>query len=470
MATRKYTSRHTVTRELSDDAKIAKIEAFAGKEVTNKLVELYGPYAYDIYEKAFTAPAHLMAYTDGNFRDSKASLSYLAEHELSNKQLAQLFNTTETAVEAKKASYRVEHQADTRDEATPSTATAERSFDNRVDSRTGSSTGSSQQSAQETTPDAEDAPEMTLDDYVKYYKKEDRPLKGQAFKDAAYKDFGKGEGVSSKIYVEWQNDGNPTIGKGNLIFPKILLDPKASKKQKDKAGTLSGYKQRFREMELTKVVNGRTVTLTIAEKDKIFDDLVAAVKNKTLKTRNENGYNVVISPASAAQVRMSEAGMRKQFDKDIDAVLQRTYKGLGKGNPTKGKEIFDKYPKDLQLALAHAYYVGNPGANITQAIQKGEVNPQDPVQVLTKLSQVRYVGDEKTLQKLERLNPEVFNPAKQSQMKQQYTKNRKNAAPVYDARQIGKVADSLSVAQNRYQENYLKKQQPYRVADASNGR
>lgn len=90
MATRRYTNRRTVSRELSDAAKIAKMEAFIGKEVTAKLVETYGPYAYDIYRKALSGPAYLMPYTDGQYRASKATISYLAENELTTEQLGRI--------------------------------------------------------------------------------------------------------------------------------------------------------------------------------------------------------------------------------------------------------------------------------------------------------------------------------------------------------------------------------------------
>jgi len=470
----RYVRKRTI-RELSDDAKIAQIQKKINdpKDKNNKehlqaLLDKYGPYAYDIVQMSLAEPSNLLKRAGvANKYLTKDALAYFATEDVSSATLATAIKKREMEVDATLANVKLNHimEAPAFD-----LSSNQGQLEQRLDTRDNTSNepvvqevvAIEQPKEQQVTPTNDEPttadivgtanlPPMTLDDYMRYYREEDRPLTGKAMQDAAYEDFGKGEGVSSRIYVEWQNKGNPTIGKGNLIFPEVLLDPNASAADKRRAGSLPAYKERFKQMELTKTVGGRQVKLTAEEKGKIFDDMVNAVKNKTLRTQNINGYNVITSPASAANIRMSETAMRKQFDKDYADRIQRTYEGLGKGDASKGEEIFNKYPRELQLSLLHAYYAGNPGLNISNAIKSGTLNPEDPVAVLTKLANERIVADKEALTMLQKVNPEEFTDTKIKALQAQYKRNKKKRAPIYDAQQMGEAADSLSTAAARRQ-------------------
>lgn len=477
----KYRSKPQVRRELSDEAKLARLRQWEqqyklNSEDINKLIEKFGPYAYDVVRYARAEPANVANRINQPFRNSNRTIHYFAETEMDTATLAKAIKKSEMQVEAGLAQYNIDAKQTLENAEIKSVQmTADRQqkkFEEQVDEHV----AAKDEPVREEQPQLVTAPEetntndenddviitgesigvtMTLDDYVKYYEPKDKPLKGQELKDAAYNDFGKGEGVSLKIHVEQPNKGSPTIGVGNVIFPQQLLDPNLSAEKKKKYGSLPAYKQRFMNMGLTKTVGSREVPLSAAEKGKIFDDLVTAVKNGTLVTKNEGGFNVIVSPASAKNVNMPAASIRKQFDKDIDAALKKTYTGLGKGNQAKGKEILEKYPRDLQLALLHAYYGGTPGLRITKAIQEGKVNPEDPVAVLTKLANERIVGDDQALEALRNLNPEEFTDAKIAELKRKYRAGRRSSssprAPIRDARQMGHAADSLDNAQRRRQ-------------------
>jgi len=485
----KYVKTRTV-RELTDDAKIAQVQKLIveQEDATNRnnletLISKYGPYAYDIIKVAQSEDAEI-SLKHINITDKKTPeeiIAHFAQNDISSADLATLLKKREMEIDSGIANYKIATMQD----VAPAVDLSEQQqkLEQRVDDRepTGhvidvqkregetinqptEPVATAEEAAPTPTPQAEEKkedtpsteqivemaqlPQMTLDDYVKYYKPEDKPLTEKELQEVAYKDFAKGEGRSQRIYVEQPNKGNPTIGTGNLIFPEQLLDPNV--KNKEKYGSLPAYKERFQQMKLYKNVGGKEVPLTAQEKGKIFDDLVTAAKNNTLKTKNINDCYVIVSPASAAKVIMREADMKTQFNKDFNAQMEKMYKGIGKGNKEKGKEIFSKYPKDLQLSLMHAYYAGTPGANISKAIAKGEVNPENPVEVLTQIAKERTVGDDEALAMLQKLNPEEFSDQKIAQYKQKYQKNRKNPrstnAPRVDARQMGEAADSLSQA------------------------
>lgn len=57
-------------------------------EQVNKIANKYGAYAYDLCYKAVDAPAELVDYTDGKFRNTRFSISYMAQNDLSQEQLA----------------------------------------------------------------------------------------------------------------------------------------------------------------------------------------------------------------------------------------------------------------------------------------------------------------------------------------------------------------------------------------------
>lgn len=488
-----YVKKRTV-RELSDDAKIAQVQKLIVEQenATNRnnletLINKYGPYAYDIVKMAQSEEAEI-SLKRINITDKKTPeevIAHFAQNDVSSADLATLLKKREMEIDAGIAQYKISAAQNV--PAPIDLSTQQQKLEERVAEKTedreptghvvdvqhregetvnqtsepvaaneAATTPTPQPEAKkEDTPSTEQIvemaklPPMTLDDYVKYYKPEDKPLTENELREVAYKDFANGEGRSQKIYVEQPNKGNPTIGTGNLIFPEQLLDPNV--KNKEKYGSLPAYKERFQQMKLYKSVGGKNVPLTAQEKGKIFDDLVTATKNKTLRTKSVNGVNVIVSPASAANVVMNEAEMKSQFNKDFNAQLDKLYKGIGNGNKEKGKEIYSKYPKDLQLSLLHTYYAGTPGNNISKAIAAGKVNPENPIEVLTQIAKERTVGDDQALAMLQQMNPEEFSDEKIAAYKKKYKAGKNNPrsprAPRVDARQMGEAADSLRVAQ-----------------------
>ena len=178
---------------------------------------------------------------------------------------------------------------------------------------------------------AEKAEEMTLDDYMQHYKKEDKPLTGQKLVDAAWNDFGKSEGLRRFVYQD--SKGHPTIGNGHLIIRKDQIYSKAAVEQ---------YKEKFKKLQLMKGDRA----LTADEKGKLYDNLIANMR-KTGKIGDTSQYGC-----------LSTAGMKQTFSGDF-AV-----------NYDKAKRVFpdiDKYPLKTQLSVVHAYYAG-AGNIITNTI------------------------------------------------------------------------------------------------------
>lgn len=463
-------NRNQTAQTMTDDAKVAAVQQLAVQQKDEQLkkdlaalIEKYGPYAYDIVKivQSSEAEAKLKQINFNEKMTAKEAISRFANQDVSTADLAKLFNQDELKIDANIAHYKetlISRTPQTEDLSAQQQKLEQKINDREPEANVIETVSKEQQQDSKTTqtdtPSLEtviqqaELKPMTLDEYVKYYKPEDKPLTEDELREAAYKDFAKGEGHSQRIYVEQPNKGNPTIGTGNLILPEQLLDPNV--KNKAKYGSLSAYKTRFQQMKLYKKSGSKNVPLTAQEKGKIFDDLVTAIKKKTLKTKNVNGVNVIVSPASAANVIMNEDGMKAQFNKDFNAQLDKLYKGLGKGNKEKGKEIYSKYPQDLQLSLLHTYYAGTPGRNISKAIADGKINPENPVEVLTKIAQERTVGTDEALKMLQKMNPEAFSDAKIAEYKRKYNRNRRKSnspnAPKVDALQMGAAADSLRLA------------------------
>lgn len=458
----KYKSKPQVRRELSDEAKLARLRQWEkqyklNSEDINKLIEKFGPYAYDVVRYARAEPANVAKRINQPFRNSNKTIHYFAETEINTATLAKAINKKEMQVEAGLAQYNIDAKQTLENAEIRSVQMTadkqQRKFEEKVDEHT------SQESQQRTaTPpqataeieEPEDAidfgdepqsvDEMTLDDYLKYYKPEDKPLTGKALEEAAFKDFGKGEGVSNRVYVEKQNYGHPTMGNGCLIIHRDLCKEPPSPAAIKKHGTVKGWKTIFRNQNLTDA-NGNP--LTAAQKDKIFEDLRTAVRNGTLRTQNINGYNVVVSPASAANIRMPQAEIRKTFNTRFAANLKKVQEALGNGDAKKGAEIFNKYPKNLQLSLVHTYYAGKPGLRVTEAIKQGRIDPQDPQTVVDELKRIRS-------------------------SKSEGNKNAMNRASEAEARTRRAANDTIQDAQRKYAEMQAKMQQQKRQQNLNN--
>ena len=458
----KYRSRSGVRRELSDEAKLARLRQWEkefklNSDDINKLIEKYGPYAYDVVRLARAEPANVAKRINQPFRNSNNTIHYFAENEMTTATLAKAINKNEMKVEAGLAQYNISAKQTLENAEIKSVQMTadkqQKKFEEKVDEHA----ATKEEPVRDNKPEATITPEetitddltpeetmgvddMTLDDYLKYYKPEDKPLTGKALEEAAFKDFGKGEGVSTRVYVEKQNSGHPTIGNGCLIIHKDLCKEPPSKEAVKKHGTVQGWKNIFRNQNITDA-NG--TPLTSAQKDKIFEDLRAAVRNGTLRTKNIGGYNVVISPASAANIRMPQAEIRKTFNTRFAANLKKVQTALGNGDAKKGAEIFNKYPKNLQLSLVHTYYAGKPGNRITDAIQRGRIDPQNPQSVVDELRRIRS-------------------------SKSEGNRNQMNRASEAEARTRRAANDTIQDAQRRYAEMQAKLQQQKRQQNLDN--
>jgi len=452
----KYRSRSGVRRELSDEAKLARLRQWEkefklNSDDINKLIEKYGPYAYDVVRLARAEPANVAKRINQPFRNSNNTIHYFAETEIDTATLAKAINKNEMKVEAGLAQYNISAKQTLENAEIKSVQMTadkqQKKFEEKVDEHTATRSEPVRDSKPEETNTDDLTPEdvlgvddMTLDDYLKYYKPEDKPLTGKALEDAAYKDFGKGEGISTRIYVEKKNYGHPTMGNGCLIIHKDLCKEPPSKEAVKKHGTVAGWKTMFRNQKLTDA-NGNP--LTSAQKDRIFEDLRAAVRNGTLRTQSIGGYNVVISPASAANVRISQTEIRKTFNTRFAANLKKVQTALGNGDVKKGAEIFNKYPKNLQLSLVHTYYAGKPGTRITDAIQDGRIDPQNPQSVVDELRRIRS-------------------------SKSEGNRNQMNRASEAEARTRRAANDTIQDAQRRYAEMQAKLQQQKRQQNLDN--
>ena len=462
-------TRRTTKTALSDEAKIAKVQQMAANprfhlnaEHVNKLIEKYGPYAYDIIQQARQEPYNLMPRVGGKGCPTSKAIAYFATTDIPAETLATGLKIRTAEAKEKLAttlaglsqdgSAQPEPTAQNRlaaraDERMGSShdGTAQARLEVRVDERMAdghdgaavldapvqANNGQQQPIAKPTQPLLNTPVSLTLDAYAAHYEEGKGPLTGRALLDAAYDDFSNSEGFSKKLYVERPNYGHPTVGVGGLVVPRDLC-AKSLRKTKKRGESVSpydqvygvpgGWKDRFQKMELTDA-NGRKLTKT--EKGQIFEDLRTAVRNNTLRTRDENGYNVIVSPASASKVRSTSATLRKQFDANFKVMKDKACKALGHGNKAQGEEIFDKYPCDLQLALVHTYFAGRPGNKLTDDINAGRVDPQDPMAMVDEIKRLRSSKSEG--------NKNSMNRASEAEMK---TREEARDSLIYAQNQI----------------------------------
>lgn len=94
-------SKRQYTRKaLSDDQKQARMEVWAAKlglskEIVTNLKNNFGPYAYEIMQKAMTHPTELLQQAGLSHKSSKETIKYLSENKLDYKTIAKITNTPE---------------------------------------------------------------------------------------------------------------------------------------------------------------------------------------------------------------------------------------------------------------------------------------------------------------------------------------------------------------------------------------
>ena len=97
--TKKTIRRSTVKKELSEDAKKAKMEQWAvrlglPKNTAQKMLDKYGPYAYQMMEKAIVEPMNIKPIVNGKFRSSAGCVRYFVNNTLSDEQISKITGTS----------------------------------------------------------------------------------------------------------------------------------------------------------------------------------------------------------------------------------------------------------------------------------------------------------------------------------------------------------------------------------------
>ncbi len=326
-----------VKKELSEDAKVGQIEKWAvalgldAKETSAVMTEKYGPYAHEIMQKAMMKPSVLMSEVGGKASGSKGAVDYMVKHILSDEELAKVVHKTPQQVQAEMAEYRVAHPI--AEETIEQKEFRERQekfnqhFNDEMERR-------SEGKAQVVDPSKVDITKMTLEDYAKYCDPKDKPAANyKALVDEAYKDFVKGEGEVSQLYLD--PIGLPTIGVGHLVLSgKYIQKPEQVKNLQD----------RYASMPLVDA-NGKP--LSQAQKIADFQKIKTAYQKRSLKTEKNLPHCVTNLPTG----RLTKAGMRQVFEKDFKEKYDRTKKVVPN---------IDDMPLPVQLAVLHtAFACGN---------------------------------------------------------------------------------------------------------------
>lgn len=169
--------------------------------------------------------------------------------------------------------------------------------------------------------------------------------------EAAYDEFGKGEGCIERAYV--CKKGYPTIGTG-----KLFLDKK--KIENDKA--MASWKEVYKGLPLSKTVNGKKVYLTDKEKGDEFDKLVTAMRNGTLKT-SVDVPKYIIEPKLSG-ILTKEDNKAQVFPKTFNHYYKRVIDDFG-------KDKFDSLPQSTQLSLIHCYMGGKANSDKVKKAKDG---------------------------------------------------------------------------------------------------
>lgn len=349
-----------IKKQLSDDAKIARVETWAlrlemdPKDTSAVLTEKYGPYAYDIMNAAMMKPSVLMSRVGGKANNSKEAVDYFVKHHISSEELAKAIGADAKMVEAGIAAYR---------EANPKAEeTAEqkeiRERQEQFNSHFNDEMNRNREVKEKTVdPEKVDISRMTLEDYAKYCRPEDKPAANyEELKEKAYDDFGKGEGFVKDLYLD--HKGYPTMGNGHLVLHPNVLDNPAR---------LNVYREMYVNTPLMGT-NGKP--LTEVQKKVQFSQIEHAMRTGSFKTSG-GCPNRVISPVTG---KLNEAGMKYLFKQDF----QYTYNTTKKVVPN-----IDKMPLPVQLAALHSTFAfGN-----AEKLKKVDVN--SPVEIMEQVDKLR---------------------------------------------------------------------------------
>jgi hypothetical protein len=288
------------------------------KEDIDKIIKKYDVYAYDMVISALLNPKQLKDKNGTNFCYSNQAIHYFANHDLSDDEIAKITNPPASEIK-----------------------------DNHPIPKTNAPytpMSSAPVSFQTPTPN-ELVKQMTIDDYRMYCKPEDKPAPTyQALEEAAWNDFGKGEGLIEDLYLD--HLGHATIGNGHLVLHKDHLYDKKK---------LAAYKKSYIELPL---INKKGKALSTEEKENQFEVLLNNMRQRTLKTKRiPYAGSRIIFPEFG---QLNEAGMRQVFNDDFKFHYSRV-----KYDPYNKRVMFPNFEHFLlpvQLEILHTLYAGQISA------------------------------------------------------------------------------------------------------------
>ena len=290
------------------------------KEDITKLLQKYNVYAYDIVIAALMNPSQLTDNKEKKFHYSNQAIHYFALHDLSFEKISEI--TKHSLSEIKATLEKIEPKEETGYtplETTPAPF-------------------------QTPTPN-EFIQKMTLEDYLKHLKPEDKPAPNyQALEDAAWEDFGIGEGLIPDLYFDYL--GHATIGNGHLVLHKDHLYNEKK---------LTAYKKSYIKLPL---IDKDNKELTIEEKENQFEILLENMRHGSFLTEHiPYAGRRIKSPEFG---KLNEAGMRQVFNEDFKFHYDRVK--YDRYNKRMMFPNFEKFPLPVQLEVLHTLYAGQISA------------------------------------------------------------------------------------------------------------
>lgn len=347
-------------KQLSDDVKIARVEIWASKlgmdpkETSAALMEKYGPYAYDVMCAAMMKPVVAVKQVGGQVRNSKEAAAYFIDQDISVESLAKVLGKDAQTMETEIAAYREAHPKAEETAEQREIRERQEQFNSHFNEEMNRH---HEVEGKAVDPEKVDISKMTLEDYAKYCRPEDKPAANyEELVEKAYEDFGKGEGLLKDLYLDAK--GYPTIGNGHLVLHRDALNnPKM----------LNNYREAFVQMPLLGA-NGKP--LTEAQKKVQFAQIELAMRKGTFKTSG-GCPNIVLSPATG---KLNDEGVKDIFKQDF----RYTYK--------KAKEVvpnIDKMPLPVQLAVLHSTFAYGNAKNLRT------VDVNSPAEVMDRVDKLR---------------------------------------------------------------------------------
>lgn len=417
----------TTKKTLSDDAKTARMEAWAAKlglpkNTIEKLEEKYGPYAYTLMQKAMTHPTDLMKAIGEGYKNSKNAVMHFLNNDISSDKIAKIVGEKSgLVVDNKIATAKIEaarKEAAEIEAAKRDVATSKKKEETKkAEEKQGRVTAKVDKKKEEKkTPEKtqekpKEEPKKTVAQEKQQPKKEepDVPTIAEQFGAAkvsgstitvdkvtlstdpaknykdleaqAYQNFAKYEAKYPNFYLDCNL--NPTIGVGHLVLPYSNLDSKL-------------YHDKFLELPLTKKVGGKDVPMTKEEKEEQYKFLKSELKKvKQLRAKGYSKDQALAQTALGAKRipgagwdltssqmtkgHLNENGMKETFNKDFKQIYSETKRNV---------KNLDTYPLPVQLATLHTVFNrGNSGrfagtktmAQVVNAVNAGNEIKKDTV-------------------------------------------------------------------------------------------